>query len=175
MGAKSRLFAVLALALTIGVVSLVPAAIGAKEHKEHGKKVQILNLTTLTDQQADLDLGASGPSVGDRFVFSENVFRGKQKIGTDGGECVVVRLEPNPVPQGQEPTSVTVNCAVSAQLPKGQLTVQGLTTFSEQSGNRFTLAITGGTGAYRTAHGEATVTDNEDENVPDELRLKIIR
>ena len=172
MGAKFRLFAVLALALTIGVVSLVPAAIGAKKH---GKKVEILNLTTLSDQEADLDLGASGPSVGDRFVFSENIFRGNKQIGTDGGECVFVRLEPNPVPQGQEPTSATVNCAASVQLPKGQLTVQGLITFSEQSGDRFTLAITGGTGAYRTAHGEATVTDSEDENVPDGFRLKIIR
>jgi hypothetical protein len=41
MSGKFRLFAVLALALTIGVVSLVSTAAGAKKH---GKKVQILNL-----------------------------------------------------------------------------------------------------------------------------------
>jgi hypothetical protein len=116
MGAKFRLFAVLVLALTIAVVSLVPAAIGAKKH---GKKVEILNLTTRTDQEADLDLGASGPSVGDRFVFSENVFRGNQQIGTDGGECVVVRLEPTPVPPGQEPTSARVNCVANDPAAEG--------------------------------------------------------
>ena len=87
--------------------------------------MEILNLTTRTDQEADLDLGASGPSLGDRFVFSDNVFRGKQRIGTDGGECVVVRREPNPVPQGQEPTSVRVNCVVTIQLPKGQVAGSG--------------------------------------------------
>jgi hypothetical protein len=172
MGTKFRLFAVLALALTVGVVSLVPTAAGAKRH---GKKVQILNLTTRTAQEAELDLGATGPSVGDRFVFSDNVFRGNQQIGILGGECIFVRLEPNPVPQGQEPTSAVVNCVVSVQLPKGQLTVQGLVTFSEQSGDRFTLAITGGTRAYRTAHGQATITTSEDENAPEGLRLKIIR
>ena len=39
----------------------------------------------------------------------------------------------------------------------------------------FTIAITGGTRAYRTAHGEATITESEDENGPQGLRLKIIR
>jgi hypothetical protein len=163
---KFRLFAVLALALTIGVVSLVATAGGAQKR---GKKVQIINLTTQTDQEADLDLGAPGPSVG------ENVFRGDRQVGTDGGECVVVRLQPNPVPAGQEPTSATVNCVATIQLPKGQVTVQGLVTFSEQSGDRFTIAITGGTGAYRTAHGEATVIESEDEDAPGGLRLKLIR
>jgi hypothetical protein len=173
MGAKFRLFGVLAIALTIGVVSLVSEAAGEK--KKHGKKVQIINLTTQTAQEADLDLGPAGFTVGDRFVFSENVFRGGQQVGTDGGECTVTRLEPSPVPPGQEPTSATVNCVVTIELPKGQVTVQGLVTFSEQAGNRFTIAITGGTGAYRTAHGEATVTESEEENGPDELELKLIR
>jgi hypothetical protein len=172
MGAKFRLFGVLAIALTIGVVSLVSTAAG---EKRHGKKVQIIKLTTQTAQEATLDLGPTGFTVGDRFVFSENVFRGSQQVGTDGGECTITRLEPNPVPQGQEPTSATVNCVVTIELPKGQVTVQGLVTFSEQAGNRFTIAITGGTGAYRTAHGEATVTESEEENGPDQLELKLIR
>ena len=172
MGTKFRLFAVLALALIIGVVSLVSTAGGAKKN---GKKVEIINLATRTDQEADLDLDPSGPSLGDRFVFSDNVFRGDRQVGMLGAECTVTRLEPNPVPAGQEPTSATVNCVGTIQLPKGQVTVQGLITFSEEAGDRFTIAITGGTGAYRTAHGEATVTENEDEDAPDRLRLKLIR
>jgi hypothetical protein len=172
MGPRMRLFAVLALAATIAVVSLVPATAGSKRH---GKHVKILNLTTRTAQEADLDLGDKGPSVGDRFVFSDNVFRGTKKVGILGGECTVTRLEPNPVPEGQEPTSAVVNCVASLELRKGQLTLQGLVTFSEQAGPRFTVAITGGTGAYRTAHGEATITSSEDENAPEGLRLKIIR
>jgi hypothetical protein len=172
MGTKFRLFGVLAMALTIGVVSLVSTAAG---EKKRGKKVQTLNLTIQTVQEAQLDLGPTGFTVGDRFVFSESVRRGSQQVGTDGGECTFTRLEPSPVPQGQEPTSATANCVATIQLPKGQVTLQGLVSFSEEAGNRFTIAITGGTGAYRTAHGEATITENEDENGPDQLQLKLIR
>ena len=39
----------------------------------------------------------------------------------------------------------------------GQLTAQGLATLTETSPQPFTLAITGGTGAYRTAHGQLQV------------------
>ena len=108
-------------------------------------------------------------------MFSDDVSRGSKHVGILGGECTVTRLQPNPVPAGQEPTSATVNCVVSIQLSKGQLTLQGLVTFSEEAGSSFTIAITGGTGAYRTAHGEATVTESEDENGPEGLRLKLIR
>jgi hypothetical protein len=172
MGRKFRLLAVLALALTIGVVSLVPAATGAKRQ---GKKVTIINLTTRTAQEAELDLGAPGFSVGDRFVFGDDVFRGGRQVGILGGECTLTRLEPSPLPEGQEPTSGTFNCVATIRLPKGQMTLQGLFTFSEQAGNRVKIAITGGTGAYRTARGQATLTESEDESEPDHIRLKLIR
>jgi hypothetical protein len=48
-------------------------------------------------------------------------------------------------------------------------------TFGEEAGNGFDVAITGGTGAYRTAHGQATITETEEEDVPDQLRLELIR
>ena len=47
-------------------------------------------------------------------------------------------------------------CLATLSLPEGQLTAQGLTTLNE-SGQPFTLAITGGTGAYRTAHGQIRI------------------
>jgi hypothetical protein len=46
---------------------------------------------------------------------------------------------------------------VTVSLPEGQLTAQGLATVTETSPQPFTLAITGGTGAYRTAHGQLQV------------------
>jgi hypothetical protein len=46
----------------------------------------------------------------------------------------------------------------TVSLPEGQLTVQGLATLTETGNQPFTLAITGGTGAYRTARGQAQVT-----------------
>jgi hypothetical protein len=172
MRAKSRLFVVFALALTLGAISLVSTAAGGD--KRHDPKTLVIDLTTRVVQEADLDLGASGPSVGDRFVFSDDVFRGGHLVGISGGECIVVRLEPDPVPPGQEPTSATLNCVATIRLPEGQVTLQGLVTFSEEAGPSFVVAITGGTGAYRTAHGQATLTEDEDEDTPDQLRLELI-
>ena len=168
MGRKCRLIAVLALALAIGVVSLVPAAAAAA-------RVTVINLTLRTVQEAELDLGTPGFSVGDRFVFSDNVFRNGRRVGVLGGECTLTRLRPNPLPEGQEPTSGTFQCVATVRLPRGQLTFQGLFTFSEQAGPRVRIAITGGTRAYRNARGQAVLTESEDENEPDHLRLRVIR
>jgi hypothetical protein len=170
MTAKFRLLVVLALALTLGAVSLVSNAAGGGTHDP---KTLVIDLTTRVTEEADLDLGATGPSIGDRFVFSDDVFRGGHKVGITGGECIAVRSEPSPLPPGQEPTSVTLSCAATVRLPDGQVTLQGLVTFSEDSGPSFVIAITGGTGAYRTAHGEATITETEEEAV-DQLRLELI-
>lgn len=48
-------------------------------------------------------------------------------------------------------------CVATLSLPEGQLTAQGLATLAEPGDHPVTLAITGGTGAYRTAHGQIRV------------------
>jgi hypothetical protein len=59
--------------------------------------------------------------------------------------------EPERTPAG-EPEAATDQCVATLSLPKGQITVQGLV---DRTGPMpVTLAITAGTGAYRTAHGE---------------------
>lgn len=158
MTTRIRLFMVLALALALSIVSIASAGGGAGDRH---KKVRILYLTTTADQSADLDLGAEGFSIGDPFVFSDTVFQGSKEVGMLGGQCTAVRILPEPLPAEQEPTSVTVNCVVSVELPRGQLTAQGLVTFDDD--NTFSLAITGGTGAYRTARGQADVTETSED------------
>jgi hypothetical protein len=59
---------------------------------------------------------------------------------------------------------------VSAQLPDGQITVQGLVTFT---GEPFTLAVTGGTGPYREAAGEVQVTEVSETESLIQLRLEL--
>lgn len=170
MRTNLRLLVVLAVALALGGVSIASA--GDERDDDH-KKVKIIELTSTTVQEADLDLGDEGFGVGDRFVFGDDVFKDGEQVGVLGGECTFVRIEPDPLPAGQEPESATANCVVSAQLPRGQLTVQGLITFSEATaGQPFTLAVTGGTGAYRTAHGEAEITETSETTV--DIRVKLI-
>jgi allene oxide cyclase-like protein len=104
------------------------------------------------DQAANfLDLGASGLSLGDRLIFTDDLFDDAgHKIGLDGIDCVIVRLDPtNPAPEQQ-----FVQCTISVSLAAGQLTFQGL---AHGADNFF--ALTGGTGAYRTARGEALVKE----------------
>ncbi|WP_406724262.1 hypothetical protein WJ438_05875 [Streptomyces sp. GD-15H] len=96
----------------------------------------------------ELDLGATGRSVGDQFVFSGNLVSAEgpeeRFVGRFGGFCVLTDLERN---AGQ--------CSSTAVLPEGQITVQG-----EQAGipvpGPVVNAITGGTGEFRKARGQVT-------------------
>ena len=164
-----RLPVVVAFALTLGAVSLATTAMGTEQR---GRDVRTIDLTTRSDQAANLDLGLEGNGIGDRFVFSDDVFRDGRRVGVIAGECIAEREEPYPRPEGQDPTSVAFNCVSTLQLPQGQITFQGLIGLTAT--NRFVLAITGGTGAYRTARGEAISIESESENEPGELRLKLV-
>jgi hypothetical protein len=100
---------------------------------------------------AFIDLGAPGPSIGDRLVFSNPLFDAQgHVIGRDGADCVIVRIDPSETPDRQQ----IVQCTISAELADGQITVQGLAQGTEN-----TFAVTGGTGAYRKARGEAFARD----------------
>jgi hypothetical protein len=114
-----------------------------------------LHLTTRTDQFAFVDQGPPGPSVGDQLVFSDTVFRDGVRVGTSTSTCVMTKV-----------TATTATCSqvIAFALPEGQLVLQGITEGPNrppQPGEqfRFALAVTGGTGAYRTARGDADGVD----------------
>jgi hypothetical protein len=158
--------ALLALVLAVASVQLA----FARDHPDaDGGQVQVIDLTTRTLQSADINEGAPGPSVGDRSVFSDDVFRDGVKVGTDGGDCVLVQVTPGAT-QNAEPQAATAQCTATVKLPEGQITAQGLVDFI--SNEPFTIAITGGTGQYRTAHGEVRVTQESEE--VSTLRLTVI-
>jgi hypothetical protein len=129
-------------------------------------RTERLRLVARSVKEVELDLGAKGFSVGDRVAFSDNLFREGKRVGTDGGDCAVVRLAGN---------AATFHCVITLELPKGQITSQGLFTFREPpTGQSFPFAITGGTGSYRTAQGEIVVSDLEDTDNEARLDLRII-
>jgi hypothetical protein len=110
-------------------------------------------------QEDFIDVGAKGDSPGDYSVFYDELLKQGKKVGTDGGTCTIVHIASS----GGATTAVTVQCLVTASLRAGQLTIQGLTTFPATGTPKpFTLAVTGGTGAYKGAGGEATVTQVND-------------
>jgi hypothetical protein len=137
------------------VVATVAAVVGvslASAQSKGSSDGQVIKLFALTVQTTDIDLGASGPSIGDKNVFSDDLSaqKGSAKIGVDGGECTVVRID-------QQSNTATAQCVVTLSLADGQIAVQGLATFAEEQGpTTIVLAITGGTGSFRGASGEVT-------------------
>lgn len=131
--------------------SLAPAAASAQSN---GNKPAWKVLHFFERGEGDIafiDSGAPGPSIGDRLVFSNPIFdTDGQRIGRDGADCLIVRIDPTEPPARQQ----VVQCTISVQLADGQITVQGLAQGTE---NYF--AVTGGTGAYREARGEVLARD----------------
>jgi hypothetical protein len=140
----------IASVLLVGAASSQAAT--ATSTTSSSENIQTFTLVGRTDQGADIDVGKKGPSLGDSFAFSDNILQNGKKIGTDGGTCTIVNL-------GSK--LVRTQCLVTVSLPKGDLTVQGIAVFplANVPNKPSTLAITGGTRAYRTAQGEVTVTD----------------
>ncbi|HSE80972.1 MAG TPA: allene oxide cyclase family protein [Gaiellaceae bacterium] len=124
------LAAAVALTVTLAAGSSGAASSGG------GKRIAVFERAT-TDTLVDLP--PAGDSLGDTLTFANEVFdaRTGMKVGTDQGQCVRTVV-------GQ-----AFECFWTTFLPRGQITVQG--PFYDAADS--TLAITGGTGAYRNARG----------------------
>jgi allene oxide cyclase len=135
---KRLLIVFSACAVSALVVALTAWAQPAHHgHGSHGgKSVTVIEHAT-TD--ATTDTGSPGDSAGDVLTFANDVFDAAdaQKVGTDQGYCVRVVK------------GASYECNWTTFLPGGQIVVEGPFFDTKDS----TLAITGGTGRYRTARG----------------------
>jgi hypothetical protein len=153
--------------LVLAVVSLPAASASSSQARSSAGEdndVEVIRVTEVTVQEQFLDLGAEGDSLGDQFIFSGDLFRRGEKVGIDGGVATIVRLE--------SMVSATLQFVATAQLPRGQITVQGLVTFTDGP-STFRLAITGGTGRYRTGHGVLIVEEISETET--RLTFRVIR
>jgi hypothetical protein len=89
-------------------------------------------------------------------VFSDALARRGRDVGEDGGTCTVTDITGY--------SGFMANCVVTLALRRGQITVQGLPAFEEETIPDATLAITGGTGAYASANGQVTVRPLDDQH-----------
>ena len=153
MRIKSAVALVAALALAVGVVTLASADTNGSSDDNGGK---VFRAFEHEDQTDSIDVGRSGPSLGDEFVFSSVILRreGGAQIGTDGGVCTFVRFE-------QNNGTASAHCVATVSLEGGQITLQGLATFSLTATTNppFDVAITGGTGAYAGAGGHVHIEE----------------
>jgi hypothetical protein len=163
MPKKLRLGGAVALLLALASIALASASSSATSSSDDDE-VEVIRVTAITVQDTFLDLGRRGESLGDQSVFSQDLFRQGERVGSGGVVCSFVRLRPG--------VSATFQCVATAKLPGGQITVQGLVTFTDGP-STFRLAITGGTGRYRTAHGVAIV--EEISEARERITFRVIR
>jgi allene oxide cyclase len=131
-----RLLVLPALA-AVGVLTFAVVNGGAGTSGSGGKTVHVIEHAT-TD--ATTDTGPAGDSAGDILTFANEVFDASDstKVGSDQGYCIRISA-----PGSYE-------CNWTTFLPRGQIVVEG--PFFDTADS--TLAITGGTGAYRNARGK---------------------
>ena len=94
------------------------------------------------------DLGEPGPGPADLIVFSDVLFVDEVQVGHEVGSCVVVDA------QG------LASCTAVITLDEG-----GTITYSLENAPppEKTIAITGGSGPYRSAGGDGVLVENEDQ------------
>jgi hypothetical protein len=157
---KFRLAVAVLAVVALGLLAAGPAVASGKSSKK------VLRVVAVEKQSEDIDLGTTGPSLGDEFVFSERLFIRGRQVGESGVVCVVTQAMP--------PYNVlTFHCVGTLDLPRGQITLQGLIEVQgEDDMGPFRLAITGGTGAYRCACGEAVVRGVSDTRSVYRLRIQ---
>ena len=153
---------ILAAFAAVVLVAAAMIASSSSEASSYGGKAFTLTGETLAVEQ--IDVGKPGPSVGDRQILTEDVYRKGKRIGTSDIECTMVRAE---LPK------FTVQCFNTTALPGGQITAQGIVTSDQLEKVPFQQAVTGGTGAYEGVTGQLTVDEAGDK--PAALTFELTR
>lgn len=147
---KLRTAAMLSCAAALGGSALAGAA-PASRHHHHQTTIRLY----ATIAQLELiDLSDPGFNLGDESVFSDDLWthRNGRRLGFDGGTCTVTRVEDAATQTGK------VLCRVTFSLAHGQISTQTLVPVAHAAlSGTHTEAITGGTGRYRGASGQATL------------------
>ncbi|MGW2748992.1 allene oxide cyclase barrel-like domain-containing protein [Streptomyces sp. NPDC001450] len=133
------------LAAALCCAPLASAAAPATGSQPTGNNEQVIHLTAVVTQVTSLDFPPPGPSQGDELIVAGNVLQNGTKVGTYDETCTTTRT-------GTDDSS-TVQCVTTLTLPQGKITVQGVFAITNTGPGDITLAITGGTGVYRTAQG----------------------
>ena len=168
MRTKFTIAAVLAVIFAAAGVTL--AAADSNGSGDDGSP-RVITLFAFNDPDrstsVDVDPTGATPTLGDRFVFSGDLFdrKGGTELGITAVDCVFVRFDPI-----DSPTEATLQCVATISLEGGQITVQGVFTTPTAEGELpppFDLPVTGGTGEYEGAEGHITVEELSDteENI----------
>jgi nucleotide-binding universal stress UspA family protein len=143
MRSNRILMAVAAIGAAITAATVASATNGARP-----ASTTTIHVIEHAVTDATTDVGTPGDSAGDELTFHNKVFDAKDHgvVGSDQGHCIRV-----------DPVGGSYECLYTTSLRGGQITVEG--PFYDKRNS--VLAITGGTGRYRTARGELRLLSRE--------------
>jgi hypothetical protein len=135
-------------AATVALLALVISMImPAAADKRYDRRVLHLAVGADVGGETFIDVGDEGEGVGDYVIINHPMFNRAltKEVGTVRADCLLVE---------------ETKCEVDAtfDLRGGLITVEGPLDFTAETDE---FAVTGGTGAYKTAHGVLVVTTTE--------------
>lgn len=137
--------------LSLIAVPLLGLAATSAHADKHGNGGDF-TLTGKTLAVEQVDLGKPGQSLGDQQIITMDVFAGPKRLGESHVVCTLVRVDPA--------THASIaQCENVTHLPSGDITTTGVVTSAQEEQVPFTQAITGGTGVFKQAHGQLTVSE----------------
>jgi hypothetical protein len=151
---RRTLLAILtAAAVAVGGTAYAGAPGPSPKPHDHERTIRLVE-SSASPSPVFTDLGKPGPSVGDQVVVTDGL---ELEDGTAAGRLVQVctLVEPGP-----SPVAGTFECYGSIALAGGTLTIAG--PFAPAKADQ-AQAVTGGTGAFRLARGEASVRAEADQ------------
>src|SRR5262249_47001250 len=142
-----RRFAVMGavLALLVGTAAAMSIASASAAPKTAAERsVKVLHLISHQTSLKVVDLGKKGPSPGDQVIETTVDFEHGKPVDRSVLNCVDITVSKR---------GFDVLCHGALVFKNGQVEIQGETNFHTP----FTVAVTGGTGAYQHVGGQITV------------------
>jgi hypothetical protein len=126
--------------LSAGIVVVTSLGAGialGRDSTSSSSASQTLRLIVTQAELTYVDLGTTGPSLGDMLVKDSGLRAGARRVGHAPISCVFISTRGAP------------RCDAELVLSRGTIMLQGILT-----NPRFVFAVTGGTGIYRNASGD---------------------
>ena len=137
---------------SVGVGAVVAlAGVTAVGASEATAKRQ-LELTAVQVDAAEVNTGQG--FVGTRFVGTDNLLSRGRNVGRGVRSCEVVAVD-----EARTDNRAQFQCLITLRLRGGVLTLQAMPTLTEQGLEAVKAAVTGGTGVFRHASGDALVEE----------------
>jgi Dirigent-like protein len=140
-----------AAALVLGLVGVVGASAASQAAQPSTAKATTLTFHVVFSPFAPIAANNERPpnspyALGDELVFHDQLYANGKRVGDELGSCVIASIT----------RQLLANCSVVFRLPGGNLAGQFVAV---QGPEPRQIAVTGGTGRYRSAGGEGTLVE----------------